>query len=634
MAHQIVVAGTSVKSLEGVDVTAGANQLGMPDSSGAVTMIIKDPKVGWLANKVPALRRDLFKVGGIVFIRTVPGGGLKVVNSHECPRIDDWMAYVVYTGAFAFEWVFRGFSTKGDVDEPILLEVVVRGKASLGSMDALLARTQQGLPVVFSTDWKAAQSKCHDPFAEILGIRTYAELKRTGLPGRAGVGPDSALCLELREAVAGILAKLKQEGNVFRFEDVAVAEVRPPEYIRKREEAQEALVIDINAAINSKADEKFWQIRSRISESAQRGSLDSETAARLLEMWEARVEAHLGASIKDTSDVAATRSIVEAAGISDDRKERLQKLLVAREANLKAQELKRRITNVERLIAVQKLDDAESVLEEFKLPDADSAKLRATIQKERERIKDEREALLVGSFKMRAQGCESLEALDAIQADAGSADIANLDRRKALAKMFVAVRSELERLALLEREQCPKHNEFAAQVPDADRGELALLSLQLERSEFVPTLKRSLEALIAARDQELRDETEARIQAEVEERLKEVDVQARVVIAANARPEVRGRLDTAAALLNGEKTRTQAAIALLAASASDRGVRDGFLADAAALLGGERERPALEAASPRDSAPDAVASGGQNGRKPPEPRANRHAGVARPGRNK
>ncbi len=637
MSIEIAVTGTSVKHLDRIGISVGLAQLGNADASGAVAVIITEPK-GSPAAKFAWVRQRLFDWPNRAFVKALPRGrGLAVCLPGECPAIDHDLPYVVYTGRYSFEWVYQGVLTKpdGKGGKPVPLEVDIRGQACVGSMPAMLARAHEELGTVLSHDWSAARQMHASPLAESIGQHTYAEHKVSGLPGRTGVTQDSKLWRELQEAVDGVLAQLKQAGNVFSFEDVRVYEVRPPEDIRKQEQAQEALVHELSASIASSAGEGFG-IRSRILEGRKVGSLDAENAARLVGLWEKRAEEHLALAIRATTDPDATRVSVKGVPIPEDRKAKLEELLAARVSELKEQKRhqvcgdllqevraaalptvlavlkriaeeacitdddRRKLLNmledrrislwvaeIQRLISVSDLDTAEAAVTEAKLPDGDAVALAARIQEERERIKDEAEARDVSEFMQRFESAASLEALDTLWAEVLGANIASQDRVKMLKARFAQARFDLERVLLLTAEQRPRLDEFAERIPSADREALTLIAFQVERAGFVPGLLEKLRHLMADRDQELRDELESRVQAEVERRTAEVDVQARVVIAASEDAGIRSRLDAAAALLNHEETRTQAAIALRAASASDRGVRDGFLADAAAagLLG-------------------------------------------------
>ncbi|MBI2050730.1 MAG: hypothetical protein HYT31_02900 [Parcubacteria group bacterium] len=565
MAQKIAVTGTSVTTLDRVNVSEDLEFLGRGDQSGAVPLIITAPRAS-LAAKLAPVRRRLLSRAGATFLVMTPTG-LRVVARGESPAIDSMMPFVVHTNTFSFQWIYPGIPTKPGAGEAIPLDVVVCGTAQVASMPALLARTQQGLPYVLSGDWQAARDMLTSPFAEILGSRTYSEHRVLGLPGHAGVSRESQLASEIRDAMKGALAGLANEGNVFSFKDVTV-DVRPPEHIRKREEAQEALVREISASIASEGRDKFWPIRGRVSESAQTGALDAENAARLIAAWEKRAEVHLTAAVKGTDDVAATREIVAAAAISRERKDELYHALDEREAELKEKQRANALTGLGRAIERADLGSVPSIGQQVR----NDARITP----------DDRTELIAKLEEKRA----SLEAEEA-------------------------------RLKKRTEDQRPKVQEFLDRIPGADREALTLIVLQVAREEFVRPLLKSLEEGIAQRDQELKDAVEAHAQAEVARRVSEVDIQARVVIVANTIPAVRARLNEAAGLINSESTRVQAAIALRAAGMSDRGIQDGFRLDAAALLGGEA-RPALERGKPAPESArlaDTSGPGQDNGRE-------------------
>ncbi len=667
MDARITVSGTSIKALDRVLVDEGLALLGVAEESGAIPLVLTNPQCPF-KGKLPQVRRGWFQRPGVAFIRTT-STGLRQVSQGESPPIDETLPFVVSTKAFNFVLVLGGFSARAgthSADEEILLDVVIRGQAAVGSMEALIARTQEGLHNVLVSDWAALCGLLPDGFAGVLGERTYAEHKVAGLPGRPGVARESALCQRLEKEVAGALAELRHTSNVYSFQDVAVCEVRPPEHVRKAEAAQEALVSELSEATRRESGEPLWGLRARISAAVEAKRLDPENGKRLTAAWEARAEAVLMEAARATTDVAATRSIVEAAELAD--KTRLVAALAAREAELaneryhaecgalkkdatelylladvpgvrariteaklitdddrakllgllEDQRIGLEVAEVSHLISAWKLDEAEARLADAGLPTEKRDALISKIRDVRAAIRDQEEMHHVSEFIRKAEACETLETLDALQSEVAVVIIANPERAKRLTAAFAAVREELSRIIARTEKQRPASEEFASRIPGASREELTLIQFQVERFHFTPALATTLAALVAGRDQVLRDEVEARVSAEVERRLAEVDVQARVVIAANQNEPIRARLDQAAGLLKNEVTRTQAGIALLAANTSDRGVRDGFLADAAALLGGEA-RPALTAGSPGELA---AASG--NGREPqPAPRVRR-----------
>ena len=587
MAEKIALTGTSVTTLDRINVSEGLALLGKADQFGAVPLIITAPRASMTARLAP-VRRNLLSHAGATFVMMTPTG-LRVVAKGESPAIDNMMPFVVHTNAFSFQLIYHSIPTKAGAGEAVPLEVMVRGTAQVASMDALLARTHQGLPYVLSVDWQAAREMYVGSFIEILAGRTYTEHKVLGLPGQAGVTKASVLSKEMQDAVQGALAGLSNTNNVFVFKDVTV-EVRPPEYIRKREEAQEALVAEFSQGIQRAVNEPFWSIRRNISASLEKGSLDAENATRLLITWEARAVEHLSDAIQGTNDPKATGDIIDAAEVSKDSKGILHTLLDARAAALKEEQRANARADLVRAITGADLksvpDIGQRVRNDARITPEDRKEFLA-------KLEEKRVSLSVG-YIQGLIGVGELNKAEEFASGSRLPEGVTAELRASIQEKRERIKAEEARLRKLEEEQQPKAQEFLGRIPGADREALTLVSLQVAREAFVQPLLANLQSMIAKRDQELGDQVEACAQAEVARRVSEVDVQARVVIAANMDPSVRARLNEAAELLNNEGTRVQAAIALRAASASDRGVRDGFLGDAAELLGA-KSRPALGA---------------------------------------